>query len=465
MIKAGDILRESKQYRKTRTEGIDAVNRAVDERMRRLVAHARDKSPFYGRLYDGIDQDRFGLRDLPVVNKRILMDNFDEAVTDGRLRKDEVIAWSDDLSTIGACFKDDFILANTSGTSGFRGYFAYSLEEWVEAMGIMSLQVRRRKMPLGALLASLLPFYKSRSVSIVATGGHYIDVLFQFHYPAIMKYLVDTRMIDITMPIVRMAEALNACRPHQLSGYPTAVEALAREQRAGRLAIKPWEITVFAEPLEDRVRTFIEESFDCPVYCTYGATENFIIAKECDHRRMHTLNEMAILEPVEKDLSPTPAGKASHTSLITNLVQFTQPLIRYDIGDSIIPLGEPCPCGSELPTIKVIGRTDDTFWLLDADRRPHALLPLAIGVQVADTKGVEQFQIRQEERDRIRILYIPESPELITLARAEIESNFSRFLADQGLEGCAKIEIEEVDDIPRTAGGKLRRILSLVGPP
>ena len=42
-----------------------------------------------------------------------------------------------------------------------------------------------------------------------------------------------------------------------------------------------------------------------------------------------------ILEPVDRDYRPTPPGELSHTVLLTNLANAVQPIIRYDLGDSV----------------------------------------------------------------------------------------------------------------------------------
>ena len=332
-------------------------------------------------------------------------------------------------------------------------------------MAYMSLQVRRRSARPGEMILSLLPGVRSRAASVVAAGGHYIDILVAVHYPSIMKYIVRTEVINVTDPIGRMVERLNAFRPNFLSGYPTAIEALAREQLAGRLRLDLADVNLFSELLTPESRAAIEGAFGCEAFSVYGATESFIIAKECHHQKMHVWSDLVILEPVEADGTPTPPGRPSHKVLITCLPKRAQPLIRYDLADSIVPVADPCPCGSILPVIDVIGRSDDIFWVSGPDGSLVPLLPIAIGVQVADLKGIEQFQVRLEARDRVKVLFIPStSGESEALGRA-IRNNFDAFFDEHGLKGYVSVDWENVEEIPRTAGGKLRRIYSLIGPP
>ena len=58
---------------------------------------------------------------------------------------------------------------------------------------------------------------------------------------------------------------------------------------------------------------------------------------------------------------PCPLTELSHSTLLTNLANHVQPLIRYDLGDQILLRRDPCACGSTLPVIEVQGRQDDAL--------------------------------------------------------------------------------------------------------
>jgi phenylacetate-CoA ligase len=60
-------------------------------RFMRLVRHAQTSSGFYRNLYQGIEPDEtLELANLPTVDKRVLMDQFETVVTDPRLRRSEL---------------------------------------------------------------------------------------------------------------------------------------------------------------------------------------------------------------------------------------------------------------------------------------------------------------------------------------------------------------------------------------
>jgi hypothetical protein len=94
-----------------------------------------------------------------------------------------------------------------------------------------------------------------------------------------------------------------------------------------------------------------------------------------------------LLEPVDEHYRAVPRGVPSHTALLTNLANRVQPLIRYDLGDSVTLLDRACECGSPLPSIRVEGRCDDVIALRNASSESVKLLPLAITTVLEDRPG------------------------------------------------------------------------------
>ncbi len=70
----------------------DRVERVRRQRARlaALVAHARANSPYYRRLYENLSDSVEDVAQLPVTDKKQLMDHFDEAVTDREVTRDRV---------------------------------------------------------------------------------------------------------------------------------------------------------------------------------------------------------------------------------------------------------------------------------------------------------------------------------------------------------------------------------------
>ena len=82
------------------------------------------------------------------------------------------------------------------------------------------------------------------------------------------------------------------------------------------------------------------------------------MASECHLGRLHLNSDWLVLEPVDEHHRPVPPGAIGHTTLLTNLANRVQPLIRYDLGDRVRLLPTACACGSSRPLIEVEGRVD-----------------------------------------------------------------------------------------------------------
>lgn len=76
---------------------------------------------------------------------------------------------------------------------------------------------------------------------------------------------------------------------------------------------------------------------------------------------LHVNVDWVVFEPVDADYRPVAPGEQSHTVLISNLANRVQPILRYDLGDSVLERPDPCPCGNPFPAIRVQGRSADVL--------------------------------------------------------------------------------------------------------
>jgi phenylacetate-CoA ligase len=99
--------------------------------LRQLREHAYARSPFYRRFHAG--RTVRPLRELPVLTKAMVMEHFDELVTDPAVRLAEVEAHLAALEG-NERFRGRYWVAATSGTTGRRGIFLWNLDEWVTVL-------------------------------------------------------------------------------------------------------------------------------------------------------------------------------------------------------------------------------------------------------------------------------------------------------------------------------------------
>src|SRR6266704_5124754 len=174
------------------------------------------------------------------------------------------------------------------------------------------------------------------------------------------------------MPELRMAasepkdsivERLNAWQPEALIAYASMMRILADEQLAGRLQITPRAVFTSSELLTEETRRRIVQAWGERLFNQYAATESGSLAAECNrHRGMHLMEDLVIFEVVDQDNHPVPAGVFGDKLLITVLGSRTQPLIRYELDDSVRLAPDPCPSGHSFALIDDIqGRVEDVL--------------------------------------------------------------------------------------------------------
>lgn len=74
--------------------------------------------------------DPVRLTDLPIIDKQIMMDHFDQLVCDRELRKADLERFVSDPATAGKKYKGRFEVIHTSGSSGRIGIFVYGANDW-----------------------------------------------------------------------------------------------------------------------------------------------------------------------------------------------------------------------------------------------------------------------------------------------------------------------------------------------
>lgn len=431
----------------------DAARAAlVGQRRQMQVEHARARAPFYHDLYASLDVAALAdHQELPVVTKPALMADLDRALTEPRLRGPALAEFLADPARAGAPFAGDCAVWTSSGTSATPGIFVHD----AHALAIYdAIQVCRFFGLAHGGLLDAQPLGLARYALVAATGGHFagIGMLERLRslFPAMRERW---RSFSLMQPIGELVAQLNAFAPDTLATYPSAAVLLAQEQQAGRLAIAPRNIWTGGECLGAADRAAITAAFGAAVREEYGASEFPSIAIGCDAGALHVNAEWVLLEPVDEHYRPVPPGHAAHTVLLTNLANRALPLIRYDLGDAVTVLRDPCACGNPLPAIRVLGRVDDVLDLRASDGAVVRLLPLVLTTVFEEEAGITDFQLEQCAPEHMRLW-----PGSVEPGRARAVCAALRRHLDAQRLGSARIEISTAPLWPRGPGGKVRRI-------
>lgn len=357
-----------------------------DKRLRQMVKWARENSPYYSQLYKNISED-FQLTDLPPVNKLDLMAHWDKWVTDNTITLSEVNEFITNSDNIGRKFKDKYLVFTTSGSTGNP---------------LVSLCDSTTNNVMGAINASrsfvrkkdMSDFIKrgGKTIGVFATGGFYLG--YSSVRARLLKMPWKKRQMAVTsalLPTDKIVEELNAFQPAMLGGYPSNLELLIEKQQSGQLHISPVLIMTGGEYLSDALRNKLTKAFGCYVQTSYACTEGGTIACECTEQHFHINDDWIIVEAVDKDNRPVPDGVQADKILLTNLFNFTQPFIRYEVTDRVVLHRESCKCGNSSPWLTLEGRTDDVVSFTQ-NGVPIKLAPLAIYATLKEVSALRRFQ-------------------------------------------------------------------------
>ncbi|MBI5666311.1 MAG: phenylacetate--CoA ligase family protein [Nitrospirae bacterium] len=353
-----------------------------NEMLRKLREYACATSPFYKEFHKGLANKP--LHELPVLTKAVLMENFDELVTDRSVHLRDVEAHLSNLKG-DELFLDRYRVAATSGSTGLRGFFLFNQSEWLTVLASFARAyewaggrpgvTRRIKT---ASIFSPVHWHVSRRV----TESFKTPWLPSLYLPA-------------DDPLEKIVRDLNAFQPEMLACYTSIARILAKEQIAGSLNISPHHVLTGAEALTPDTRKRIEKAWgDGRLFDQYGATEGGNMAAECTrHEGLHLMEDLVIFEVVDRENRPVPAGAYGDKLLITVLFSRTQPLIRYELSDSIRLAAGDCPCGRPFRRIRDIqGRMEEMLCFPAVAGGEVTVNPVVFD-QVMDTAPVGEWQV------------------------------------------------------------------------
>lgn len=449
----------ARDARATVRAGPGAIHLRQAERLRTLVAYARSRSRFYGEQYQGLPAGIADLQQLPPTDKKQLMARFDDWVTDPEVTLPAVRSFVAGPGNLGADFLGRYAVFTTSGSTGVPTLLVQDRSTLAVMNGLMVVRYLRA-VPAATWVRVFAR--GGRLAAVFASGGHFLSAtMFERRLRARASRRRRARFLSVLDPLPQLVEQLNGFRPAILSSYASALGVLAAEQEAGRLRIRPALVFSGGEPLLPGTRQRVEAAFGAPLTDTYSASEALPLALPCRRGRQHVNADWYILEPVDEARRPVPPGRRSASALVTNLANFVQPLIRYELGDSITIGAQPCPCSSPLPTVEVEGRTDDVLKLPSPGAGWVELLPMALATVVEETPGVHRFQVLQTAPAALTVRLEPGPDAALSDVWGRVSGRLRGYLDQQGLPAVA-LDLSPDPPAANPASGKLRHIICAV---
>jgi phenylacetate-CoA ligase len=259
-------------------------------------------------------------------------------------------------------------------------------------------------------------------------------------------FQIDKDKIDSLLKLI------DSKKPVLIDGYAESLNMLSLQSHR-KSEWQPKAILSSAQELPKVTKDNIEAMFGCKVFNKYGAREFSGIAYEClPQNGMHVLMESYIVE-ILRNGQPVLPGEVGEV-FITDLNNYSMPMIRYRIGDlaELSPKPGKCLCGRSTTRIsQIVGRT-------------QALIEGGNGVLMPGTffshffkeyfEYIFSYQIHQSIDRKITLRCIP-TPKMNQEVSDGIIEKLTRYLGDE-----SQITYVEVDEIPLGRTGKRQSVVS-----
>ena len=418
-----------------------------DRKLRQMLRYAYNHSAYYKRSFHeaGIspqDLDTLPLPCFPTIDKKTLLSNFDELVTVSDLTQDGIRAFDENAAVDRKPYLGKYHVVHSSGSTGKPGYFAYDDAAW-EYMLLGITRAALWDMSMGDIFKLLLS--RPRVVYIAATDGRYGGAM------AVGDGIdgVGARQmyLDINAPLQEWVSKLRTFKPNIVIGYPSAIKVLGELVSEGQISLQVLRVISCGEPLGASLRNCFESVFQAEVINIYAASESLALGVET-----HTSGGMLLFD--DMNVIEMENGKM----YLTNLYNFAQPLIRYEISDRLTI--KAAPEHGKYPfqvATGLLGRSEDILWFEDDNGKQEFLHPLAI--EGFCIEGLMDYQFRQTGRDAFEMDAEISSAEYKESVRQEMLRQMKLILQEKGL-GFVQFYVNFVDEIkadPQT--GKKRLIL------
>ena len=148
---------------------------------------------------------------------------------------------------------------------------------------------------------------------------------------------------------------------------------------------------------------------------------------------------------------------------MTNLYNYVQPFIRYEIDDVVTMSAVPCACGSPLPLISAIeGRSKDKLWV-EIEGRYKELPYYLFLAALHNDLDIAEHQVVQIGKNEFTVFVAAQPGKLLSQER--IRRLVQQSVDVEGMSNIVRFKVQIADHIVRGPSGKAERVRNMVGPP
>lgn len=403
----------------------DKLQEIQNKRLKKLINYAYNNVPYYQRLFKENDimpndiNSSYDLKKIPITTKSDIQ----------KLSLDQIISKNIRIKNCN--------VQRTSGSTGKP----------------LNIYLSKRD----EIFRSLIDFR-----SYLSMGCRIFDKLVLIRTPALKLIKVEVedkltyifkRTISGYIPLKRQIDLLKEFNPHIIWAFPNNLKLIARFiSEKEEIYLKPKIIFSSGEILNNRTRNFLERVFNAEVYDFYTSTEFSTIALECKKHDGYHINFDSVIVEITKDGKKLNNGEEGEI-ICTNLINYTMPLIRYNLEDIGVISEKLCECGRSFPLLKkIIGRCDDMLILRNGTNLHNNVFSVNFYNNIP---GLFQFKLIQEDFEKFKLFYSPKGI-INNDLKIQIQNNFQKHINN------VQIDFIGVDNIPKDKSGKFRKFISLI---
>ena len=360
------------------------------------------KSKYYSE-YKGKE-----LKDFPVIDKKIMMENFDDFNT-VNLSRDQAleIAMNSEKTRNFKEKYNNITVGLSSGTSGNHGLFIISDFERAKWAGI--------------ILARLLPHFilKKQKIALFLRADSEL-------YNSVNSRVLKFRFFDMINDYKKNIEELAGFKPDVLIAPASMLKILADNIESAD--IKPKRIFSCAEVLTQENREYINRKFNMKIGEIYQATEGFL-GCSLDSEQGLKINEDVLF--IEKEYIDN--EKKRFIPVITDFERKSQPVIRYRLNDIWVESLDSK--GDFMILDKVEGREDDIFILKSTFGEEIKIFPDFLRRAFMFSSGeILEYNIIQKTFTEIDISFIPGDYGDYDVIKEKIKENLYELFSNYNIE-------------------------------
>jgi len=414
----------------------DEIKKLQYKRLKKLVDYARNNSQYFKNLYKDVSV-KFSLEELPATNKIEMMKNFDSWITDSDINMQKIEEFTSDIENIGRMIDSKYLIFKTSGSTGNPAIVLYDKQNIDVASAVAAFRTFARKEDFKAFIKN-----GKKTAGVFANYGFYLACGMSRYLQLKMPRKKNKITVDVNAREEQIIKELNEFNPSMLSGYPSNLALLSTFEQ---LKIKPDVVITGGELLTEEIRKKLADKFNCYIQTHYSCTEAGEIACECSEKHLHINEDWVIVEPVDKNNNPVGYGIRSDKVLITNLSNYIQPFIRYELTDRIIVHNEKCKCGKSSHWLEIEGRTDEILEF----KNGILIAPMSFYKILEEIKEITRFQLIQKSYQKLELRLVADE-KIVAFNKAKKE--LQKFLDSKNITDVEIFLSSELPQANKTSG-------------